>query len=141
VLFCTRIDDDLFSRKRHDLDNLIALLRPRAGNAGAIFVKSTIVLACVLSAAATSGFFAETAFAWPGRELAGQAKVSMAAAIVIAQKARPGTVTDKELERERGGSGLRYSFDIKTDERTYEVGVDAVTGKVLENGPEGRNPD
>jgi len=104
-------------------------------------VKSAIVLACVLSTAAVSGFFAEAALAWPGSELAGQAKVSMAEAIVIAQKARPGTVTDKELERENGGSGLRYSFDIKSGARTYEVGVDAMTGKVLENGAEGRNPD
>ena len=104
-------------------------------------MKTAIVLACVFSAAAVSGFFAETASAWPGRELAGQAKVSMAEAIAVARKARPGTVTDKELEREGGGSGLRYSFDIKSGARSYEVGVDAVTGKVLENRPEGRNPD
>jgi uncharacterized membrane protein YkoI len=37
--------------------------------------------------------------------------------------------------------GLRYSFDIKAGSHTYEVGVDAVTGKVLENGSEGKNPD
>lgn len=104
-------------------------------------MKPAIALASVLSAAAVSGFFAETALAWPGRDLASQAKVSMAEAIVIAQKARPGTVTDKELEREGGGSGLRYSFDIKSGPKTYEVGIDAVTGKVLENGSEGRNPD
>ena len=104
-------------------------------------MKPAIAFACVLTAAAISGFFAETAVAWPGRELAAQAKVSMAEAIAIAQKARPGIVTDKELERETGGSGLRYSFDIKSGARTYEVGVDAQTGKVLENGPEGRNPD
>lgn len=104
-------------------------------------MKPAIALASVLSAAAVSGFFAETALAWPGGDLARQAKVSMAEAIVIAQKARPGIVTDKELEREGGGSGLRYSFDIKSGAKTYEVGVDAVTGKVLENGPEGRNPD
>ena len=103
-------------------------------------MKPAIVLACVLSAAVL-GFFAETALAWPGRELAGEAKLSMEEAIVIAQKARPGTVTDKELEREGGGSGLRYSFDIKSGTTTYEVGVDAITGKVLENAPEGRNPD
>lgn len=104
-------------------------------------MRTAIVLACVFSAAAISGFFAETAFAWPGRELAREARVTMAEAVVIAQKARPGTVTDRELEREGGGSGLRYSFDIKSGAKTYEVGVDAVTGKVLENAPEGRNPD
>ena len=37
------------------------------------------------------------------------------------------------MEREKGGSGLRYSFDIKSDGAVYEVGVDAQSGKVLEN--------
>lgn len=65
----------------------------------------------------------------------------MAQAIGIALKARPGTMTDKELEREGGGSGLRYSFDIRSAGKTYEVGVDAQTGAVLENDREGKNPD
>ena len=38
-------------------------------------------------------------------------------------KARHGTITDEELEREKGGSGLRYSFDIKSNKVIYEVGV------------------
>ena len=46
-----------------------------------------------------------------------------------------------ELERERGGSGLRYSFDIKSSGQTFEVGIDAKTGRVLENSKEGQNPD
>lgn len=104
-------------------------------------MKSSIVLTFVFSAAAVFGFLAEAAYAWPGRELAGQAKVSMAQAIAIAQKARSGIVTDRELEHEGGGSGLRYSFDIKSGARTFEVGVDAVSGKVLENKSEERNPD
>lgn len=82
-----------------------------------------------------------SAGAYTGEGLAKNAKVSMDQAIAIATKARPGTVTDKELEREGGGSGLRYSFDITANGKTYEVGVDAVTGKVLENGAEGANPD
>jgi uncharacterized membrane protein YkoI len=36
---------------------------------------------------------------------------------------------------------LRYSFDIKSGSITQEVGVDAQTGKVLENKKEGPNPD
>jgi uncharacterized membrane protein YkoI len=56
-------------------------------------------------------------------------------------KARPGTITDEELEKEKGGSGLRYSFDVKNGKVTYEVGVDAQTGRVLENSKEGRHPD
>jgi uncharacterized membrane protein YkoI len=79
--------------------------------------------------------------AYSGENLAKEAKITMDQAIAIAQRARPGTVTDKELEREGGGSGLRYSFDVAVHGRSYEVGVDAVTGKVLENGPEGKNPD
>lgn len=56
-------------------------------------------------------------------------------------KAHPGKITDEELENEKGGSGLRYSFDIKRGSVTQEVGVDAKTGKVLENKKEGKNPD
>jgi uncharacterized membrane protein YkoI len=56
-------------------------------------------------------------------------------------KACPGTITDEELEKEMGGSGLRYSFDIKSGRTVYEVGVDAQTGKVLENKKEGPHPD
>ena len=81
------------------------------------------------------------AFAWSGENLAPTAKVTMEQATAIALKARPGTVTDRELEREGGGSGLRYSFDIKSSGVVYEIGVDAKTGKVLENSKEGSHPD
>jgi uncharacterized membrane protein YkoI len=93
-------------------------------------------LALVLSVA--TGY----AFAYSGQELAGQAGISMEQARAIALKAHPGKITDEELEKENGGSGLRYSFDIKHDHaKTQEVGVDAMSGKVLENDPEGPNPD
>ena len=59
----------------------------------------------------------------------------------IALKAHPGKITDEELEKEKGGTGLRYSFDIKRGTVTQEVGVDAQTGKVLENKKEGPHPD
>lgn len=68
-------------------------------------------------------------------------RLTLAQAQAIALKARPGKVTDHELEAEKGGSGLRYSFDIKTGAGTFEVGVDAVTGRVLENVAEGPHPD
>ena len=71
-----------------------------------------------------------------GHELVGQAKVSLIRATSIALKARPGRISDQELEKEKGGSGLRYSFDIVSHGKTIEVGVDAKTGKVLENGAE-----
>lgn len=82
------------------------------------------------------------ALAWTGEKYASQAKFTMEQATAIALKKRSGVVTDRELEREQGGSGLRYSFDIKgTDGVVYEVGVDAITGKVLENSREGPHPD
>lgn len=81
------------------------------------------------------------ALAFTGETLAPEAKLTLSQARAIALKARGGTITDEELEREGGGSGLRYSFDIKSGKITYEVGVDAKTGKVLENTPEGPNPD
>jgi hypothetical protein len=40
----------------------------------------------------------------------------------------------EELERE--GGGLCYSFDMRRGKHWREVGVDAITGKVLENTAE-----
>jgi uncharacterized membrane protein YkoI len=79
--------------------------------------------------------------AYVGAQLAPNAKITMDQARAIAMKARPGQITDQELENEGGGSGLRYSFDIKSSGKVYEVGVDAQTGRVLENKAEGPNPD
>lgn len=79
--------------------------------------------------------------AYTGEELAKLAKISIAEARAIALKAHPGQITDEELEREKGGSGLRYSFDIKNGTDTQEVGIDAETGAVLENSKEGAHPD
>jgi uncharacterized membrane protein YkoI len=81
------------------------------------------------------------AFAYSGQELAPQAKVTIDQARAIALKAHPGQITDQELEKEGGGSGLRYSFDVKNGTKTYEVGVDAQSGKLLENKAEGPHPD
>jgi Peptidase propeptide and YPEB domain len=74
------------------------------------------------------------AFAYTGEELISEARA-------IALKAHPGKITDEELERESGGTGLRYSFDVKNGGVTQEVGVDAITGRVLENAREGKNSD
>lgn len=84
---------------------------------------------------------AANTFAYTGQKLAGEAKVSLEQARVIALKAHPGKITDEELEQEKGGSGLRYSFDIQHGKVTQEVGVDAMTGTLLENAPEGPNAD
>ncbi len=97
----------------------------------------------IASALVAAGLLApvSVALAYQGEELASQAKVTIAEARTIALNAHPGTITDQELEKEGGGSGLRYSFDIKNGTKTYEVGVDAMNGKVLENKREGKNPD
>jgi uncharacterized membrane protein YkoI len=74
-------------------------------------------------------------YAYVGEELEKNAKVSLLEARKIALQAHPGKIVDEELEKESGG--LRYSFDIKQGVKTYEIGVDAMTGKVLENAAEG----
>lgn len=84
---------------------------------------------------------ASKAAVYTGHEFSGEARISMEEAQAIALKAYPGKITDEELERESGGSGLRYSFDVESNGLTHEVGVDANTGKVLENNREGANPD
>ena len=99
-----------------------------------------LILAVALMAAAPVAVLA-AAKPYTGQELAKSAHVTLEQARAIALKARPGKVTDKELEKEAGGSGLRYSFDIVAGGKTYEVGVDAADGKVLENAAEGKNPD
>jgi uncharacterized membrane protein YkoI len=81
------------------------------------------------------------AMTYTGQELSKQAKVSITEARAIALKAHPGKIIDEELEKEKGGTGLRYSFDVKRGAVTQEVGVDAQTGKVLENKKEGPHPD
>ena len=98
-------------------------------------------LLAALGLAAFVPTVAAPAFAYTGENLAHEAKISVEQARRIALKAHPGKITDEELEREAGGSGLRYSFDIKRGQITQEVGVDATTGRVLENKAEGANPD
>jgi len=99
-------------------------------------MKFTLVLAAATLLSTTN-----LTFAYTGEKLERSAKIKMAQAVAIALEARPGTITDRELEKEKGGSGLRYSFDVRVKNVTYEVGIDAKTGAVLENGREGKNPD
>ena len=73
---------------------------------------------------------------YSGHELAKDAKITLSGARAAALKARPGRIVDQELEKEGGGSGLRYSFDVVSKGKTIEVGIDAMTGNVLENGAE-----
>jgi uncharacterized membrane protein YkoI len=108
-------------------------------NRSLTLIRGRIVVAMLVAASALACF--TVAMAYAGEELTKGAKVDIQAARDIALKARPGKIAKEELEQEKGGSGLRYSFDIIVGSRTYEVGVDAVTGKLLENKREGKNPD
>ncbi len=95
-------------------------------------IKWTSPIIAVLAMAAFAGW-PRPAQAYSGQQLAKYAKVDLSQARAEALKARPGKITSEELEREKGGSGLRYSFDIKSGSTVYEVGVDARTGAILEN--------
>ena len=75
---------------------------------------------------------AANAFAYTGQKLAVEAKISIEQARAIALKIHPGKITEESLEREKGGSGLRFSFDIRDGKVTHEVSVDAKTGKIQE---------
>ena len=101
----------------------------------------TLITKRLAIAAALSLAAAGSAFAYSGQAMQKDAKITPAQARQIAMKAQPGTIAAMELEREKGGSGLRYSFDIKAAGATHEVGVDAKTGAVLENSVEGPNAD
>ena len=89
--------------------------------------KRLVLIATVVMLAASS------LLADAGTQNAKQAKIAVAQARAIAVKAYPGKIVDEELEEESGGSGLRYSFTIAHGKVKHEVGVDARTGKILEN--------
>lgn len=96
-----------------------------------------------LAAAAVSGLALASLSVFPAlaasHGVVQKAKISMPKARQIALKAFPGgTIAKEELEKE--GGGLRYSFDMKHGSKWREVGVDAMTGKILENKAEGANP-
>lgn len=103
-------------------------------------MSRTLAYALALGAASLM-LGAAPATAFTSQKYAGEAKLTLQQARQIALKAQSGKITDEELEHESGGSGLRYSFDVKNGSVTHEVGVDAKTGKVLENSIEGKNAD
>jgi uncharacterized membrane protein YkoI len=82
-----------------------------------------------------------TAFAMNGEKYLSDASVKPADARAAALKTYPGKIISEELEKESGGSGLRYSFVIRHHTAKHEVGIDAKTGAVLENSVEGKNSD
>lgn len=63
-------------------------------------------------------------------------KISMAHARAAALKLAPGKIISSEYEKE--GGGWRYSFDIQQKNHVQEIGIDGLTGKVVENKSEGK---
>jgi uncharacterized membrane protein YkoI len=96
------------------------------GTAGAVLLAAAIVTSPALSGAEVA----------PAK----RPVVTLSKARAIALKAFPGKIVKEELEHERGGSGLRYSFDMRRGKYWREVGVDAMTGHVLESAREGASP-
>ena len=93
--------------------------------------------AAIVGATLAATALAPPAFALEGEKLSGEATLTLDQAKTAALKAQPGTILDQELEHRSGGSGLRYSFDIKVGTATHEVGIDAKTGATLVNHAEG----
>ena len=58
-------------------------------------------------------------------------KIDEAQARRIAMTVAKGTIAEAEFENE--GGGWRWSFDIRENGKVHEVGVDAMTGKIVEN--------
>ena len=63
-------------------------------------------------------------------------KVSKARAEAMALKLAPGKIISSEYENE--GGGWRWSFDIQQKGHVQEIGIDGLTGKVVENKSEGK---
>jgi uncharacterized membrane protein YkoI len=104
-------------------------------------MKPSLISLAVLSAFVVAApAMAGSAASLRGAKFLPMAHVTLAVARTSALKTRPGKITDQELEQEKGGSGLRYSFDIRSGGKGYEVGVDAKTGAVLENSTDGQSP-
>lgn len=98
------------------------------------YMKSKFLI--VLSIVATGAILnlANAGEKTPAKALLARAKISRADAEKIVLAAVP-SATVKEAELEEDDGGLRWSFDLKTPgtKKTTEVGVDAVTGKIVEN--------
>ena len=63
-------------------------------------------------------------------------KISKARAEAMALKLAPGKIISSEYENE--GGGWRWSFDIQQKGHVQEIGIDGLTGRVVENKSEGK---
>jgi hypothetical protein len=85
-------------------------------------IRFSLPVALVLGTLVTTPLFSESP------------KLSKEKAQKIALKLHPGKVKSSELETEHGLQV--YSFDIQTDQGVREVGIDANSGKVVEDSVE-----
>ena len=96
-----------------------------------ILSKSNLTIAAAIGAVVATTALAS---AFPGQQYASAASVNITQARSMAQRVAPGKILSEELEREAGGTGLRYTFDIRNVKGgVHEVGIDAKSGRVLEN--------
>ena len=86
-------------------------------------------------ALAFAGLAAGAALAAPPAH-APKPKLTLARARTIALRAAPGRVISAEYEKE--GGGWRYSFDIQQKGHVQEIGVDGMSGRIVENKSEGK---
>jgi uncharacterized membrane protein YkoI len=63
-------------------------------------------------------------------------RISMAHARAMALKLAPGRIISSEYEKE--GGIWRYSFDIQQKGHVQEIGIDARSGRIVENKSEGK---
>ncbi|HET6535290.1 MAG TPA: PepSY domain-containing protein [Sphingomicrobium sp.] len=86
-----------------------------------LHVVAAVVLACFGTVAVASN--------------APAPKISRARAEQMALKLAPGKIISSEYEHE--GGVWRWSFDIQQKGHVQEIGIDGLTGKVVENKSEG----
>lgn len=67
-------------------------------------------------------------------QAAPQPKITKVQAEATALKAAPGKIVETDYEKEKGA--WRWSFDIRQGKRVHEIGVDAMTGKIVESSYE-----
>lgn len=103
------------------------------------FAKSALtIFALAVSPMAYAGGGAGT---YSGYEMSKDAQITMDEASAIALKQHPlGVITQRQLERITGGTGLRYSFNVKAEATNFQVAVDANTGDVIEDRLDVPNP-
>lgn len=98
--------------------------------------KTAVELALGLSLAASFGVSAQSSQSKSTDQAQASAKITVQQARETALKAaKGGKVVDQEFEKENGA--WRYSFDIRQGNRIHEIGVDAESGKIVEDSWEG----